>query len=165
MYTCPSTLAHSPTHTHINNAKDAGQNERLERLEGAVWGDVSAAASETAPSNDDDESAAAAAAVQRGDNDDSGGGGRVEEQEGDAAKPQRTKMKTLAKTVLLFGGLPLCPKVDTLQSQVRVECMSLAQVSRWAGSGGARRSVRSQLRLPPKPKGGGGGGYLALLQQ
>lgn len=35
-----------------------------------------------------------------------------------AATRTTPKMKTVARTVLMLGGMALCPKVDTLQSQV-----------------------------------------------
>lgn len=110
-----------PTRLHTHKlGKDTGQNERLERLEDAVWGEISTAASETAPSNgESDQTTAAAAAIETGVED------GVEQREGGAGERQRPKMKTLAKTVLLLGGVPLCPKVDTLQSQVRLGCIGL----------------------------------------
>ncbi|CAM9912557.1 unnamed protein product, partial [Ectocarpus fasciculatus] len=128
----------------------AGDNERLELLEGAVWGgstvarksldlDIGTPSEEDAPteletSSEPEEAATAAAAAAAtaaapastavediGDEgeDEAAGQGRDEKQAAAAAPRKAPKMKTVAKTVLMLGGgMALCPKVDTLQSQV-----------------------------------------------
>lgn len=98
----------------------------------------------------------------------------VEEREGGAAAAARQvpKMKTLAKTVLMFGGLALCPKVDTLQNQVCVGCIDWLRLplvcfrvvlARWTGGGGGRGKVRGKWRLPAETRGWGDD--IPLLQQ
>ncbi|CAN0136933.1 unnamed protein product [Ectocarpus sp. 4 AP-2014] len=133
----------------------AGDSERLDLLEGAVWGgstaarksldmDIGKSSEEDAPTevntpSEPDEQApapapapapavAAAAATstavedvgfddEGGDRE--GGQGREEKQAAPATARKSPKMKTVAKTVLMLGGgMALCPKVDTLQSQV-----------------------------------------------
>ncbi|CAM9317187.1 unnamed protein product [Ectocarpus sp. 6 AP-2014] len=123
----------------------AGDSERLDLLEGAVWGgstavrksldmDIGKSSEEDAPtevntpSEPDEPPAAAAAAtstaVEDVDIDDEGedgegGEGREEKQAAAATARKSPKMKTVAKTVLMLGGrTALCPKVETLQSQV-----------------------------------------------
>jgi len=94
-----------------------------------VWGASNVAAEETGAVEENGDEPIESDPQNSGDEGGDAGEGEEEEAAVDAAvdasdgprKPP--KMKTLAKTVLMFGGLALCPKVDTLQSQVRIRWM------------------------------------------
>lgn len=140
---CPPARRPGTPNINLWFVKDAGQNKRLQLLEGAIWGGSREVVGQHSGSETalPDEAAAPAAAEEEeeslelvehsGDGDELGAGEEEEEEEGDAADaadaagaaPRKApKMKTVAKAVLMFGGMGLCPKVDTLQSQVCVCC-------------------------------------------
>lgn len=90
-----------------------------------MWGASSTAAEATEAAEESEEKPVETVPEDSGDGD----GDEVKGDEEDATSIDASdnsrkppKMKTLAKTVLMFGGLALCPKVDTLQSQARMIC-------------------------------------------
>lgn len=116
--TCPP-----PAHTYkINGVKDAGQNERLELLEGAMWGgSTDIARKYSGPEIPPPDAAEKQDETEEPLEDiESGEEGDGEDSASDAAAKKAPKMKAVARAVLMFGGMALCPKVDTLQSQVCV---------------------------------------------